>query len=137
MLLPQLYKAVEHTYVVKYNLNGGALKDSAQNCGQKIIRKYEDVTKKFSDVFAFSSVPLNDNLIYDIKKSSYRKLEILSKIDINTILSLISDDILNNLYGPKDYFDKLCTYITTSAEKNDLITLDCLFMLFNSISFSS
>ena len=66
------------------------------------LRDYVDVTKKFSDVFAYSSVPLNDNLIYDIKKSSRRKLELLSKIDINTILSLISDDILNKKSLTKD-----------------------------------
>ena len=46
------------------------------------LKEYDDITSKFSDVFAFSSVPLTDNLIYDIKKSNYRKLEILSKIDI-------------------------------------------------------
>ena len=28
------------------------------------LREYEDVTKKFSDIFAYSNVPLNDNLIY-------------------------------------------------------------------------
>ena len=66
------------------------------------LRDYVDVTKKISDVFAYSSVPLNDNLIYDIKKSSRRKLELLSKIDINTILSLISDDILNKKSLTKD-----------------------------------
>lgn len=59
------------------------------------LREYEDVSKKFSDVFAFSSTPINDNLVYDIKKSRYRKLEILSKIDINTILELIPDEMLN------------------------------------------
>lgn len=59
------------------------------------LREYEDVSKKFSDVFAFSSMPITDNLIYDIKKSRYRKLEILSKIDINTILELIPDEMLN------------------------------------------
>ena len=59
------------------------------------LKEYTDVTKKFSDVFDYSNVPINENLIYDLKKSNHRKLEILSKIDINTILSLISDDILN------------------------------------------
>lgn len=59
------------------------------------LKEYEDITAKFSDVFDFSIEPINDNLIYDIKKSNSRKLEILTKIDINTILSLISDDMLN------------------------------------------
>ena len=59
------------------------------------LKEYEDVTKKFSDVFDFKVEPLNDNLIYDLKSRNTKKLEILTKIDINTILSLISDDILN------------------------------------------
>ena len=59
------------------------------------LKEYEDITKKFSDIFDYSSVPMSDNLIYDIRGRSSRKLELLSKIDINTILSLISDDILN------------------------------------------
>lgn len=59
------------------------------------LREYEDITSKFSDIFSYSSIPLTDNLVYDIKKSNYRKLEILSKIDIDNVLSLVSDDILN------------------------------------------
>ena len=71
------------------------------------LKEYEDVTSKFSDVFAFSNINFTDNLIYDIKKSNYRKLEILSKIDINTILSLISDDLLNKKSITKETKDFL------------------------------
>ena len=66
------------------------------------LKEYEDVTKKFSDVFDFRVEPINDNLIYDLKSKNTRKLEIMSKIDINTILSLISDDILNKKSITKD-----------------------------------
>ena len=31
------------------------------------LREYEDITSKFSDVFAFSNISLADNLMYDIK----------------------------------------------------------------------
>ena len=88
------------------------------------LREYEDITKKFSDIFAYSSVPLNDNLVYDIKKSSYRKLELLSKIDINTILSLISDDILNKKSLTKDTKDFLykISYIY-NYDNDDMIEL--------------
>ena len=71
------------------------------------LKEYEDITSRFSDIFAFTAEPFNDNLIYDIKKSNYRKLEILSKIDINTILSLISDEILNKKSLTKDTKDFL------------------------------
>ena len=59
------------------------------------LKEYEDVSKKFSDVFDFKVEPINDNLIYDLKSRNTKKLELLTKVDINTILSLISDDILN------------------------------------------
>lgn len=59
------------------------------------LRGYEDITKNFSDIFSFSNMSINDNLIYDLKKSRYRNLEILSNVDINTILSLIPDELLN------------------------------------------
>lgn len=88
------------------------------------LREYEDVTSKFSDIFDFTNSPLNDNLIYDIKKSSYRKLEILSKIDINTITSLISDDILNKrslTKDTKDYIYKIA-YIY-NYDNDDMIEL--------------
>ena len=46
------------------------------------LKEYTDITHKFSDVFDFSNQAFNENIIYDIKKSSKRKLEILSNIDI-------------------------------------------------------
>lgn len=94
------------------------------------LREYEDITSKFSDVFAFSSVPLNDNLIYDIKKSNYRKLEILSKIDINTILSLISDEMLNKKSLTKDTKDFLYKISYIYNYDND----DMIELIRNSIS---
>lgn len=59
------------------------------------LKEYEDISKKFSDVFDFRVEPMNDNLIYDLKSRNTKKIELLTKIDINTIFSLISDDILN------------------------------------------
>lgn len=94
------------------------------------LREYEDITSKFSDVFAFSNEPINDNLIYDIKKSSYRKLEILSKIDINTILSLISDELLNKKSITKDTKEFLYKISYIYNYDND----DMIELIRNSIS---
>ena len=88
------------------------------------LKEYEDITKKFSDVFDYSSVPITENLIYDLKKSSYRKLELLSKIDINTILSLIPDDILNKkslTKETKDFLYKI-SYIY-NYDNDDMVEL--------------
>lgn len=88
------------------------------------LKEYEDVTSKFSDVFAFSNISVADNLMYDIKKSNYRKLEILSKIDLNTILSLISDDMLNKKSLTKDTKDFLykISYIY-NYDNDDIVEL--------------
>ncbi len=94
------------------------------------LNEYEDITSKFSDIFEFSSKPINDNLIYDIKKSNYRKLEILSKIDINTILSLISDDMLNKKSLTKDTKDFLYKISFIYNYDND----DMIELIRNSIS---
>ena len=94
------------------------------------LKEYVDVTKKFSDVFDYSSIPMTDNLVYDLKKSSYRKLEILSKIDINTIFSLISDDILNKKSLTKDTKDFLYKISYIYNYDND----DMIELIRNSIS---
>lgn len=94
------------------------------------LREYEDITSRFSDVFAFSSEPINENLIYDIKKSNYRKLEILSKIDINTILEFISDEMLNKKSLTKDMKDFLYKISYIYNYDND----DMVELIRNSIS---
>lgn len=66
------------------------------------LRGYEDITKSFSDVFGFNSGCVNNNLIYDLRKSRYRNLEILSKVDLNTILNLVPDELLNKKTVNKD-----------------------------------
>lgn len=94
------------------------------------LREYEDVTSKFSDVFEFSNVPLTDNLVYDIKKSNYRKLEILSKIDINTIISLINDEMLNKKSLTRDTKDFLYKIAYVYNYDND----DMVELIRNSLS---
>lgn len=69
------------------------------------LKEYVDISSRFSDIFAFSNIPINDNIIYDLKKSNYRKLEILSSIDLNTVLSLIPDDLLNKKSVTKETKD--------------------------------
>lgn len=94
------------------------------------LKEYEDVTKKFSDVFDFRVEPINDNLIYDLKSKNTRKLEIMSKIDINTILSLISDDILNKKSITKDIRELILKISFIYNYDND----DMIELIRNSIS---
>lgn len=59
------------------------------------LKEYEDITSKFTDVFAWSNTPISNNIIHDLRKSRYKTLEILTDIDINVILSLIPEELLN------------------------------------------
>ncbi len=88
------------------------------------LRDYTDITKSFSDVFGFYNGAINDNLIYDLKKSRYRHIEILSKIELNTILSLIPDELLNKKTinkSLKEYIYNI-SYIY-NYDNDDMVTL--------------
>ena len=45
-------------------------------------------------------------------------------------------EIINDLYGIKDFFDKICQYLMSCMEKSecDLLAIDCIFMILNKIS---
>ena len=45
-------------------------------------------------------------------------------------------EIINDLYGIKDFFDKMCQYLMSCIKDNeyDLLTIDCIFTVFNKIS---
>ncbi len=66
------------------------------------LKNYEDITVRFSDIFTWSSSSLRAIDIYNLKSKTTRPLEIISKIDINTILSLIPNEILNHRSITKD-----------------------------------
>lgn len=69
------------------------------------LKEYEDITSSFSDVFAWSNMPLSNNLMHDLKKTRYRNLEILSSIDMNVILSLVPEELLNHKSITKEVKD--------------------------------
>lgn len=66
------------------------------------LKNYDDITAKFSDIFAWSNSSFRNIEIYNLKNKSTRPLEIISKIDINTILSMIPEEILNQRSITKD-----------------------------------
>ncbi len=59
------------------------------------LKNYEDITAKFSDIFSWTSSSLREIEIYNLKNKTTRPLEMISKIDFNTIFSLIPEEILN------------------------------------------
>lgn len=66
------------------------------------LRNYQDVTSKFSDTFLWTTNTIRNIELNDLKNKNTRALSIISKIDINTILSLIPNDLLNHRSITKD-----------------------------------
>lgn len=66
------------------------------------LKNYEDITHKFSDIFAWTSSSFRNIEIYNLRNKTTRPLEIITKIDINTILNMIPEDILNPRSLTKD-----------------------------------
>lgn len=57
--------------------------------------EYTDITCKFNDVFESTMMNAYDYVVKDIRKVSTNKLEIISKIDIDMIISSIPEEMLN------------------------------------------
>ncbi len=66
------------------------------------LRNYEDITSKFSDTFVWTTSMARNIEMYNLKNKNSRSLSIVSKIDVNTILNLIPEDILNHRSLTKD-----------------------------------
>lgn len=66
------------------------------------LRNYEDVTQKFSDAFIWTTSVSRNMEIYNLRNKNTRELQLISKIDINTILNMIPDELLNHRSITKD-----------------------------------
>lgn len=74
------------------------------------LKNYQDITSKFSETFLWTNSSIRNIDIYNLKSKAVRPLEIISKIDINTILELIPEEILNHrsiTRDTKDYIIKI------------------------------
>ena len=59
------------------------------------LSSYEDITCHFNDVFESVNINTIDHDLNDFKKSNIKKLEISAKIDIDSIISSIPEQMLN------------------------------------------
>ena len=66
------------------------------------LRNYQDVTSKFSETFLWTTTTMRNIELNNLKNKNTRTLSIISKIDLNTILSLIPTDLLNHRSITKD-----------------------------------
>lgn len=59
------------------------------------LKEYEDITVKFNEIYDSSDINNYETLLDEFKHSTKNKLDIISKIDINNVISLIPDEMLN------------------------------------------
>lgn len=59
------------------------------------LKEYEDISCIFQDVFEVSNISSFENMTNDLKRFNKNKLSLVSKIDIENVLSLIPDEMLN------------------------------------------
>lgn len=89
------------------------------------LRDYEDISAKFDEVFEAVPITNLDNLLTDIKRKSISSFELVSKVDIESVISLIPDDILNKrslTKDTKDLIHKLSfVYNLSEDDMGDLI----------------
>lgn len=89
------------------------------------LSEYEDITHLFHEVFESVKTSPMDHLVMDIKKHNKRNLDLISKIDLTNILSMIPEEILNGKSMTKDTKDLLYKlsfiYDLTEDEMSDLI----------------
>lgn len=85
---------------------------------------YQDITCRFSDVYAVTPNSQFDASLLQLKKSQYSQLSVFSKIDLNGLLELIPDEVLMKKSITKDMreFLYLLSFVYDFKER-DLETL--------------
>ena len=115
-------------------------KDFLYNTHNSIFNNIKLTMKEFQilDIDTFKIPKDNTNLSKNLNELL---LKSVTDDDKNSFILNVCEfyenlyDILNNLFGESDFFDKLCQYLSSSTQENDLPTVDCIFFLFNKIVF--
>lgn len=69
------------------------------------LKEYEEISCSFNDIFETTNIANFEFISSDIQKKNMNKLNILSKIDIHNVISLIPDDLFNVRSLTKDTKD--------------------------------
>lgn len=83
------------------------------------------------------SMPRWDKYISELLKEGINDDEKINYIIASSEFYENIYEIINDLYGIKDFCDKMCKYLMSSINNNneyDLLTIDCIFTVFNKIS---
>lgn len=101
-----------------------------QNMKLDSIKEYNNL--KF-DSSLFNNNARLDKYILEILKQSISNDEKINYIIGATEFYENLYEIINDLYGIKDFCDKLCQFLMNAVNNNDLIIIDCILMIFNKI----
>lgn len=66
------------------------------------LKEYEEITHSFSEVFESTNISSFENMIEDIRKNTVNQIHVISKIDIDNIVSMIPEEMLNPKSLTKD-----------------------------------
>ena len=86
----------------------------------------------------FDAFPLSNNIILEKYIFEVLKESIYDDEKINYIINATEFyenlyEIMNDLYGIKDFCDKLCQFLINAINNNELINIDCILLIFNKI----
>ena len=84
---------------------------------------------------SFNNSTRLDKSLFEILKESINDDEQINYIINATDFYEDFYEIFNKLYGIKDFCDKLCQYLISSINNNELIVIDCIFCVFNKFAF--
>ena len=96
------------------------------------INSMEEYNNLDFDYFPYNNNRLDKYIIEILKRS------ILNDEKVNYIIGATEFyenlyEIINDLYGIKDFCDKLCQFLMNAVNNNDLFIIDCILMIFNKI----
>ena len=101
-----------------------------QNMKLSSMEEYNNVD---FNIHPFNSIRL-DKYIIEILKESISDDEKINYINGATDFYENLYEIINELYGIKDFNDKICQYLMSCINNNDLISIDCILIVFNKIA---
>ena len=97
------------------------------------IEEYNDLDfNSFS--FNNNNKKLDWNIVELLKQSFWDDKKAAYIINATYFYEILYE-IINDLYGIKDFCDKLFQYLISSLNNKDLLTADCILVVFNKIAF--
>ena len=109
-----------------YNIHNSVF----QNMKLSSMDEYNNL--KFDNLPQINNIKL-EKYIYEVLKESIYDDEKINYIIEATEFYEYFYDIMNDIYGIKDFCDKLCQFLMNAINNRDLISIDCILLIFNKI----